>query len=84
MDAVWERSQARGDAMVTLLALAYLANDEGQCRVSLQGLSTLTRQPDGRLLASVRELHESRQIELIDVADEPSGRWVACRVLGAS
>src|SRR5919109_85082 len=58
MSLVWNRAPLQGGALLTLLALADWANDEGECWPSIPKLATKSRQSARNVRYILRDLEE--------------------------
>ena len=62
---MWKHSQASGSELLLLLALADMANDEGECWPSVKTLAERCRCSDRTIQRSLSELSELGELEII-------------------
>lgn len=74
---VWKHAEAKGNALLVLLALADMANDDGVCWPSKQHLADRTRLSLSTVKRVIGQLREGRQV----VADVSMGRSNVYRIL---
>lgn len=65
MSHVWQHSAQKGSALLTLLAIADMANDDGECWPGVDRLAKKTRMTERNLQMTIRKLEEAGELQVV-------------------
>lgn len=85
LNHVWKHSKMRGSALILMLALADMANDDGECWPGKANLSRKCRVSPRQVQRVIQDCERAGELQVIEVRDEKTGayksnRYIVCGV----